>query len=227
LRLREKVENNPAVFFLGTLLVGFLAGLGCYQGILEVAHLEVVPAGSLESGRSASARPAREDPGDSDSALPGSTASSPGSPDPAITSGGAGESTANAAGALSQVVRAHGLEVLFQRPFCEWGSSSCLQCEVLATSQAGDREMSVPAHETSRLIDSRGSQYRPSAAGFGPRLSLYAKSLLVEGVPTRIVYRFCKADGAVGPIALLELGLSDPEGGLRARFRGVPLRGEH
>lgn len=38
--LREKVENHPVVFFLGTLLVGFLGGLGCYQGILEIAHLE-------------------------------------------------------------------------------------------------------------------------------------------------------------------------------------------
>ncbi len=43
MKIREQVENNPIIFFLGTLLVGFLAGLGVYKGILEIAHLEVIP----------------------------------------------------------------------------------------------------------------------------------------------------------------------------------------
>ena len=29
-KLKDKVENNPAVFFLGALVVGFMAGIGRY-----------------------------------------------------------------------------------------------------------------------------------------------------------------------------------------------------
>jgi hypothetical protein len=34
--LRERIENNLAVFFLSTLLVGFLAGLSVYEGALKL-----------------------------------------------------------------------------------------------------------------------------------------------------------------------------------------------
>ena len=37
--LRERVENNAAVFFLATLVIGFLAGLGTYEAILRMADL--------------------------------------------------------------------------------------------------------------------------------------------------------------------------------------------
>lgn len=40
--LKEKVDNHPLVFFFSTLMVGFLSGLGTYQGILSIAKLEVV-----------------------------------------------------------------------------------------------------------------------------------------------------------------------------------------
>jgi hypothetical protein len=36
LSLKERIENNLVVFFLGTLLTGFLAGLGVYQGALKL-----------------------------------------------------------------------------------------------------------------------------------------------------------------------------------------------
>src|SRR6185295_2916167 len=40
---RERIQEDPVVWFLGTLLTGFLSGLGAYQGALKVMHLVVVP----------------------------------------------------------------------------------------------------------------------------------------------------------------------------------------
>jgi len=45
--LKEKIENNITVFLLGTLVTGFLAGIGTYKAILEIAKLEVVSEGRL------------------------------------------------------------------------------------------------------------------------------------------------------------------------------------
>ena len=46
MKLKERVENNIVVFLLGALLTGFLAGIGVYKGILEIAKLDVVQEGN-------------------------------------------------------------------------------------------------------------------------------------------------------------------------------------
>jgi HEAT repeat protein len=50
--IKEKIENNAAVFLLGALVTGFLAGIGAYQAILEIAKLKVVHESKLGSGSS-------------------------------------------------------------------------------------------------------------------------------------------------------------------------------
>jgi hypothetical protein len=40
--LKERIENNLVVFFLGALLTGFLAGLGAYQGALKLVDYTTV-----------------------------------------------------------------------------------------------------------------------------------------------------------------------------------------
>lgn len=40
--IKEKIENNVIVWMLGTLLTGFLAGIGTYKGALEIMSLETV-----------------------------------------------------------------------------------------------------------------------------------------------------------------------------------------
>ncbi len=40
--IRERVESNVAIWLLGTLSTGFIAGIGTYKGILEIAHLTVI-----------------------------------------------------------------------------------------------------------------------------------------------------------------------------------------
>ncbi len=40
---KQKIESSPILWILGTLLTGFLAGIGVYKGIIEIAQLKVVP----------------------------------------------------------------------------------------------------------------------------------------------------------------------------------------
>jgi len=40
--LKARIENNALTWFLGAIVTGFGAGIGAYQGILEIAKLEVV-----------------------------------------------------------------------------------------------------------------------------------------------------------------------------------------
>ncbi|UVC31687.1 hypothetical protein [Pantoea sp. SOD02] len=43
--IKENIENNLIIWFLTSLLGGFLAGIATYKAIIEIAHLEVVPQG--------------------------------------------------------------------------------------------------------------------------------------------------------------------------------------
>ena len=45
--LKEKVENNVAIWLLGTLLTGFLAGIAAYKSILEISNQTVVSVSEL------------------------------------------------------------------------------------------------------------------------------------------------------------------------------------
>ena len=45
------MENAPAVWLLGTLLAGFMAGIGAYRGILEIAGLTAVPKSEYASAK--------------------------------------------------------------------------------------------------------------------------------------------------------------------------------
>jgi hypothetical protein len=49
--IRESVEGNVVVWLLGTLITGFTAGLGVYEGVLRIAQLEVVSRGTVEGLR--------------------------------------------------------------------------------------------------------------------------------------------------------------------------------
>ena len=51
--IKEKIENNIVVWMLGTLLTGFLAGIGTYKGALEIMSLETVGKERLKQLESA------------------------------------------------------------------------------------------------------------------------------------------------------------------------------
>ena len=40
--IKEKIENNIVVWLLGTLLTGFMAGIGTYEGALKIMGLETI-----------------------------------------------------------------------------------------------------------------------------------------------------------------------------------------
>jgi hypothetical protein len=42
MNFRERIENNIIIFFLATLLTGFIAGIGSYEAILNIAHLKII-----------------------------------------------------------------------------------------------------------------------------------------------------------------------------------------
>ncbi len=46
--IKEKIENNIVVWMLGTLLTGFLAGIGTYEGALKIMRLETVSKDRLK-----------------------------------------------------------------------------------------------------------------------------------------------------------------------------------
>jgi hypothetical protein len=60
MNLREQIENNLTVWLLSTLLAGFLAGIGAYKAIIEIAQLEVVSRQELHELR---AEASQLDPG--------------------------------------------------------------------------------------------------------------------------------------------------------------------
>ena len=46
--IKEKIERNVTVWLLGTLLTGFLSGIGVYRGIQDMAGLSVESEAELE-----------------------------------------------------------------------------------------------------------------------------------------------------------------------------------
>jgi hypothetical protein len=54
MNLRDRIENNLTVWLLSTLTVGFLAGIGAYKAILEIAQLDVIAKVKLEQLQQAS-----------------------------------------------------------------------------------------------------------------------------------------------------------------------------
>jgi len=49
--IKERIEHNITLWILGTLLTGFLSGIGVYRTIQEIAGLTVVPAAALEDSK--------------------------------------------------------------------------------------------------------------------------------------------------------------------------------
>lgn len=48
MNLKAKIENNITIWFLGTLLTGFLAGIATYTAVLKIAQLTVVSQDKYE-----------------------------------------------------------------------------------------------------------------------------------------------------------------------------------
>src|SRR5262249_8297742 len=49
--LKEKIESNPVAWMLGTLVVGFAAGIGADEFVIRVAQLEVTSKADIEASK--------------------------------------------------------------------------------------------------------------------------------------------------------------------------------
>ena len=50
-RIRDSIEQNVTVWLLGTLLTGFLSGIGVYRTIQDIAGLRMVAGADLENSK--------------------------------------------------------------------------------------------------------------------------------------------------------------------------------
>jgi hypothetical protein len=51
MNLKDKIENNVVIWFLGTLIAGFVAGIGTYEAFVRMARLEPVAFKQDEASR--------------------------------------------------------------------------------------------------------------------------------------------------------------------------------
>lgn len=213
MKLRERIENNLVVFFLATLLAGFLAGIAAYRSVLDIAQLEVVPREMVNRAEQAkTARPRSETP-------PSEGAKS----EPAPTSPVGQEPVAPRED--SAAVVSHGIR--FEEPECRRTESGRrVQCEVLATSVAGDKFVRlVPdGNVSSRLVDATGLELKGWQAGTPVRQFMAKHSVtLVEGIPLRLVINFFDGERVADRVRLVEFGLEDSETTFTVRFRDVAV----
>src|SRR5262245_2611256 len=47
--IRQRIERNMTIWFLGALLTGFVSGIGVYRAVQEIAGLKTVSAAELET----------------------------------------------------------------------------------------------------------------------------------------------------------------------------------
>lgn len=48
-KLKERIENNPAVFFLTAVVAGFVSGIGAYEALLRITNQEAVASEHLQA----------------------------------------------------------------------------------------------------------------------------------------------------------------------------------
>lgn len=213
--LRKRIEDNVVVWLLGTLLTGFLAGITCYRAILEIAHLEVVPATSVEAG------------------LPPATESQ-------ATDGGANEARnetrpyshedEDADDPRSKEGPAEPTRVSRVRNITfEYGGCAqeraCLLCDVIAENHSVDRAVVAQASRYSRVIDPTGAEYFASRVEVGQNLFMTDRTekLLVRNVPSRIRMEFCGFEEQVNYLSLVEYVFKEGFEELRVQFRDVKV----
>lgn len=233
--LRKRIENHPVIWFLGTLVAGFSAGLGAYHAILEIAHLKVVPASAVvaeasspgSSDKTASPRQAaqpRETSRENVDSSDPSTVPTHSMEDPVVDT--STQDPPPPVSARGQVVR----DIRFELDTCD-GTDECVLCDVRATALNGDQEIKLYNGITnsrttiSRAINLEGHEFPTDRIGFGANLTraVYARNELIEGIPLSLRLEICDFEKG-NELALVEVSVEDDRGQFRVPFRAVPVR---
>jgi TolB-like protein len=108
-----------------------------------------------------------------------------------------------------------------------------ISCSLLVTNKGGDRELHVNAEcdacydMNTRIIDDLGNEYKWSGLQIGNnRSDRHVNSLLVSGVPTKMIINFGKISTRINRLSLLDIGchLKGYKGDFRVQFRNIPLK---
>lgn len=238
--LRQKVEDNLALWVLGFLFTGFMAGVGSYRAILHFAQLDTVARGSyvlkddlpdLLSPKSVDGNEhlprtfEREEPTRSGAArnaeapVAGDLSESPAK---AVTPRQAETSTRSD---LEIETVVHGIG--FPEPTCTHRDKKLI-CELIAISQERDREIEVISRWgalATRVVEIDGTSYGPIGIKVGSNSSTTRTSgILTRNIPIKIVLQFPDVrDRPIG-LSMLEIAFQE-EGEYRtAAVRNVRLR---
>lgn len=215
--LKERIENHPVVLFSVVAIASFLAGLATYEGILRIAHLEVVPKGSYVKKEDVARRfivegvDVAEGPGEKASVPP--SRESP-SRKPAVTAPTGPEESASAE-EWPPLRDSQGREqvevggVLFTNLGCTV-SAAGLTCEVMAVARNQDTQASIVRgpRNGSRVLDGDGKERTPNRIVFGNEKSAghnIVEGHLVADVPARIVLEFSDVRNRTLKVSLIEL----------------------
>lgn len=236
MRLREKIENHPVVWFLGTLVAGFSAGLGTYHAILEIAHLKVVPASAVvveapSSGSSEKTVSPKQKAHPQEASretvpkLQPVFTSAPSTEDTVADTSTQGTPPPPPS-SQAQIVR----DIRFELDECD-GTGECVLCDIRATALEGDQEIliynggMIDKKIISRAIDPNGYQLPTTRVGFGQDLKSggIAESELVQGVPLSLRLEICDFEKGT-ELALVEVSVKDERSQFRVPFRAVPVR---
>lgn len=124
-----------------------------------------------------------------------------------------------------QSVEVRGL--LFQLEGCRL-SGQTATCSLIITNKGNDMYLGVshtPSHSRfTRIFDDSGNEYRVSNIQLGNKRHINAvTSLLVSGVPTRLVLSFEGVSSKVAMISLLDIGCRVERHNFQAQLRNIPL----
>ncbi len=117
---------------------------------------------------------------------------------------------------------------LFEIQSCKLYAQT-ITCSLLVTNKGNDREFHLNAEcdacfdMNTRIIDDLGNEYRWSYLQIGNKgADKHVKSLLVSGVPMRMVISFGKVSAGFNRLSLLDIGCHS-KGAFRVQFRNIPL----
>lgn len=131
---------------------------------------------------------------------------------------------------LLQSVEAKGF--LFEFQSCKLLGRT-VSCSLLVTNKRDVRELHVNAEcdacsdMNTRIIDDLGKEYKWSGLQIGNnRSDRHAKSLLVSGIPTKMIVSFRRVSKKTNRLSLLDIGCYSKgyRGDFRVQFRNIPLK---
>lgn len=216
--LKEAAEKNIALFVLGLLFTGFIAGIGAHKALLEIvgqkstSESEQALAGAQAENQRLAAQLSEIQKKVSGLTSENERFQKQLSAPPSGNTPSTAALDSGSTGATLQVALQEGAQRIknfeFSLQGCEREGADIV-CWIMVTNRDVDRDLWV-SYE-SRMIDDAGDQHRQSARIFGGNETRYGniKLALASNVPTRLGLRFQGVAGKTRQVKLLEVIYND------------------